>query len=70
MPNYKNKTHQEYQREYYLKNKEKRQPYHRTYYLNNCDYIKQYQKQYYRNKKNKCSNDKIKIIDEKIIIIF
>ena len=53
---YKNKTNQEYQREYYLKNKElKKQKFHdaaHEYYIKNQDNRKAYQYNYYHNKKD------------------
>jgi len=49
---YKNKNNKEYQREYYLKNKElKKQKFH-EYYIKNQDNIKDYQHNYYHSKKN------------------
>jgi hypothetical protein len=45
---YKNKTIQEYQQEYYLKNRERKHQYYEKYYNENLDYIKSYQKHYYQ----------------------
>mgnify|MGYP001277147883 CR=1 FL=1 len=74
---YKNKSSQEYQREYYLKNRYNILEQRRLYYENNYENVivrqKQYQKQYYiKNIYGEpfiYTNDKtIEIIDKEIII--
>ena len=45
---YKNKTIQEYQHDYYLKNRVKKLQNYEKYYIENIDYIKSYQKHYYQ----------------------
>ena len=66
---YKDKTNKEYQKEYYLKNKQVIMEKINIYYTYICNeilyYQKQYQKDYCRNKINKSNNKidlKIKII--------
>ena len=74
---YTDKTNKEYQKEYYLKNKQLIIEKRNIYYLNHYNDIKYYQKEYYRNKINKCLDKKkniidntnvIKILDKEIII--
>ena len=54
MGKYKNKTEEEYQREYYQKNKDKKHQkyvtsnYYEKYYQENQDYKKLYQRYYYQ----------------------
>ena len=48
---YKNKTYEQYQREYYLENKSRKKQYYMDYYKNNTEYIKVYQYLYQHNKK-------------------
>jgi hypothetical protein len=81
MGEYKGKTKEEYQREYYLKNKEKKQQYYqdntesvkihrKEYYKSNRDYVNQYQLLYYHKKKlsKSIKGYTVNIIDDKIII--
>ena len=58
---YKNKTNEQYQREYYLKNKLRKKQYYMDYYKNNNEYIKVYQTLYQRNKKYEQERDLKKV---------
>ena len=58
---YKNKTNEQYQREYYLKNKLRKKQYYMDYYKNNTEYIIVYQTLYQRNKKYEQERDLKKV---------
>jgi hypothetical protein len=68
---YKGKSNKEYQREYYLKNREQKLLKMCQYYKNNYEIIQEYQREYYlRNKlkeRNKNKNNVV-IASNKIII--
>ena len=72
MAGYRGKTNQEYQREYYLKNRERRLNNMKDYYLNNRDYIlfylHEYNKNRRRNKLNKNKDSKVDIVSNTFII--
>ena len=48
---YKNKTNQQYQREYYLENKSRKKQYYTEYYQQNYEYIRVYNYLRYHNNK-------------------
>ena len=48
---YKNKTNQQYQREYYLENKARKKQYYTEYYKQNYEYIRVYNYLRYHNNK-------------------
>ena len=48
---YKNKTNQQYQREYYLENKLRKKEYYKEYYQQNYEYIRVYNYLRYHNNK-------------------
>ena len=72
MAGYRGKTNQEYQREYYLKNRERRLNNMKDYYLNNRDYIlfylHEYNKNRRRNKLNQNKDSKVDIVSNTFII--
>ena len=51
MAGYRGKTNQEYQREYYLKNREHRLNNMKDYYLNNREYLLLYSNEYNKNRR-------------------
>jgi len=71
MAGYRGKTNQEYQREYYLKNREQRLNNMKDYYLNNRDYILFYLHEYNKNRRRNKLNqnkDKVDIVSNTFII--
>ena len=58
---YKNKTNEEYQREYYLKNRSRKKQYYLDYYKKNTEYVIVYQTLYQRNRKYEQERDLKKV---------
>jgi hypothetical protein len=72
MAGYRGKTNQEYQREYYLKNREHRLNNMKDYYLNNREYLLIYSNEYNKNRRinklNKYKDSKVDIVSNTFII--